>query len=192
MHHSQPITNVLAIGWPSDQGTIATVSDEAGNNYVPVVALNPAPAGGKLKQEIYYATNIKGFRAGNTVQVTFSGVVMGVDVRIAEYSGIAEKDPVDAKLTNSGSNNSATASVSTSAANTLVFVAGISLSTFGNATPNEFITRKITSPKMGGLSGTGIVVDRIVNTAGTYTVTAPVTNGGAWLMQLVAFKGAAS
>jgi hypothetical protein len=31
-----------------------------------------------------------------------------------------------------------------------------------------------------------------VNTAGTYTVTAPVTNGGAWIMQLVAFKGAAS
>ncbi len=185
-------TNVIAIGWPSDQGTITSVGDEAGNNYVPVVPLNPPPAGGKLKQEIYYARNIKSFHANNTVQVTFSSSVMGVDVRAAEYSGIADKDPVDAKLTNSGSNNSATASVSTTAANTLLFAAGISQSTFGNATPNEFTTRKITSLKMGGLSGTGIVADRVVNSAGSYTVTVPVTAGGAWTIQLIAFKGVGS
>jgi chitodextrinase len=183
-------TNVLAIGWPSDQGTITTISDEAGNSYVPVDI--PNPAGAKLKQAIYYATNIKGFRARNTVQVTFSSDVMGVNVRSAEYSGIAEKDTVDAKSTNSGSNNSATASVTTIAANTVVFVAGISLSTFGEATPNEFITRRITVPKMGGFSGTGIVADRVVDATGTYPVTVPVTGGGAWLLQMVAFKGTAS
>ena len=35
----------------------------------------------------------------------------------------------------------------------------------------------------------GIVLDRIVNTVGSYAATAPVTGGGTWLMQLVAFKG---
>ena len=35
-----------------------------------------------------------------------------------------------------------------------------------------------------------IVADRIVNTVGSYAATAPVTGGGGWLMQLVAFKGA--
>jgi hypothetical protein len=182
-------TNILAIGWRSDQGTITSIKDEAGNRYVPAATLTPVE--GKLSQAIYYATNIAGFRAGNTVQVTFSGDMIGVDARIAEYSGIADKDPVDAKSTNSGSNNSATASVTTTAANTVVFVAGISWSNFGTATPQEFITRVITQPKMGGLSGTGIVADSIVNSASNYTVTAPVTDSGAWLMQLVAFKGAA-
>jgi hypothetical protein len=33
------------------------------------------------------------------------------------------------------------------------------------------------------------IVDRIVNTVGSYAATAPVTGGRTWLMQLVAFKG---
>jgi hypothetical protein len=183
-------TNVLAIGWPSDQGTVNMVSDEAGNIYTPVDL--PNPAGAKLKQAIYYATDIKGFRARNTVQVSFSGDVMGVNVRGAEYSGIAAKDAVDAKSSNPGESDSATASVTTTAANTVLFVAGISFSTFGDATPKEFITRRTTVPK-GGFSRTGMIVaDRVVNAAGTYPVTVPVTGGGAWLLQMVAFKGAGS
>ena len=183
-------TNIVAIGWRSDQGMIDSVTDEAGNRYVPAAPVERLE--GKLSQAIYYATDIANFRADNTVQVTFSGDIIGVDVRIAEYSGLDGKDPVDIKSANSGSNNSATASVTATAANTVVFAAGISVSNFGTATPNEFITRKITQPMMGGGSGTGIVADRIVNAASSYTVTAPVTDAGAWIMQLVAFKAPAS
>jgi hypothetical protein len=98
--------------------------------------------------------------------------------------------PVDVSKSNSGSNNSATSgSATTTAANTVLFAAGISSSTYGNAT-NEFTTRVLTQPKMGGLpsTGTGIFADRIVNTVGTYEATAPVSGGGTWLMQLVAFR----
>ena len=53
---------------------------------------------------------------------------------------------------------------------------------YSNAT-NGFTTRVITQPNYD------IVADRIGNKVGSYAVTAPVTGGGTWLMQLVAFKG---
>jgi hypothetical protein len=91
-----------------------------------------------------------------------------------------------------GSNNSASSgTVTTTAANTVLFMAGISSGTFGDPT-NDFTRRLLTQPKMGGLpsTGTGIVADRIVKTAGAYETSAQVSGGGPWLMQLVAFTGA--
>jgi hypothetical protein len=98
---------------------------------------------------------------------------------------------VDVTTSSSGSNDSAVSgSVTTTAAKTLLFAAGISWSNYGSAT-NECTTRVLTQPKMGGLAstGTGIVADRIVNTVGTYEARARVSGGGTWVMQLVAFRG---
>jgi hypothetical protein len=179
-------TNIIAIGWRSDKGEISKVTDDKGNPY----DLAALTRGESLSQAIYYAKKIAAARAGeNTVKVTFSGDMLGPDVRIAEYSGLDPTNPVT--NSSSGSNNSATSgSVTTTAANTVLFAAGISSSIYGNAT-NDFTTRVLTQPKMGGLpsTGTGIVADRIANTVGTYEATAPVSGGGTWLMQLVAFRG---
>ena len=97
--------------------------------------------------------------------------------------GARPDQPRGRHLIQFGSNNSATSgSVTTTAANMLLFAAGMTWGYYGNAT-NGFTTRVITQPDLD------IVADRIVNTVGSYAATAPVTGGGTWLMQLVAFKG---
>ena len=182
-------TNIVAIGWRSDEGEISKVTDDRGNAYELAAPLIRGE--GNLSQAIYYARNIVAAPAGNTVKVTFSGARLGPDVRITEYSGLDPTNPVDVTTSSSGSNDSATSgSVTTTAAKTMLFAAGISWSNYGNAT-NECTTRVLTQPKMGGLAstGTGIVADRIVNTVGTYEAKAPVSGGGTWMMQLVAFRG---
>jgi glucose/arabinose dehydrogenase/chitodextrinase len=174
-------TNIIAIGWNSATGTISSVTDTAGNVYSLAAPLTRG--GGNLSQAIYYAKNIAAAPAGNAVKVSFSGAMVYVDVRITEYSGLDPTNPVDVTSSSSGSTNSATSgSVTTTAANTLLFAAGMTWGGYDNAT-NGFTTRVITQPDLD------IVADRIVNTVGTYAATAPVT-GGTWLMQLVAFKGA--
>jgi hypothetical protein len=180
-------TNIIAIGWRSAEGTITTVTDTVGNVYVLAAPLTRGE--GNLSQAIYYAKNIAAAPAGNTVKVTFSGDRLGLDVRITEYSGLDPNNPVDVTSSSSGSNNSATSgSVTTTATNTLLLGSGISWSNYGKAT-SGFVTRVLSQPKLGGLGGTGIVADRIVNSVDTYAATAPVSGGGTWLMQLVAFKG---
>jgi Bacterial Ig domain len=184
-------TNVIAIGWRSKDGEISGVTDAAGNAYQPVPAI--ARDEHDLSQAIYFAPDIKPSDAGkNTVTVAFTGETLGPDVRIAEYSGLKldTTKPIDAAAFKSGSDTEATTGpVTTTAANTILFAAGISSSNFGEAT-DDFITHVLTQPKMGGIASTGggIVADRTVNTAGTYEASAPVSGGGTWLMQLVAFK----
>ena len=174
-------TNIIAIGWNSATGTISSVTDTAGNVYSLAAPLTRG--GGNLSQAIYYAKNIVAAPAGNTVKVIFSGAMVYVDVRITEYSGLDPTNPVDVTSSSSGSTNTATSgSVTTTAANTLLFGAGMTWGYYGNAT-NGFTTRVLTQPDVD------IVADRIVNTVGSYAATAPVTGGGTWLMQLVAFKG---
>jgi hypothetical protein len=176
-------TNIIAIGWNSATGTISSVTDTAGNGYSLAAPLTRGE-GANLSQAIYYAKNIKAAPAGNTVTVGFSGAMVYVDVRITEYAGLDPTNPVDVTSSSSGSTNSATSgSVTTTAANTLLFAAGMTSGTYGNAT-NGFTTRVLTQPDAD------IVADRIVNTVGTYAATAPLIGGGTWLMQLVAFKGA--
>jgi glucose/arabinose dehydrogenase/chitodextrinase len=175
-------TNIIAIGWNSASGTISSVTDTAGNVYS--IAAPLTRGGGNLSQAIYYAKNIAAAPAGNTVKVVFSGAMVYVDVRITEYAGLDPTNPVDVTSSSSGSNASATSgSVTTTAANALLFGAGMTWGYYGNAT-NGFTTRVLTEPNFD------IVADRIVNSVGGYAVTAPVTGGGTWLMQLVAFKGA--
>jgi glucose/arabinose dehydrogenase/PKD repeat protein len=173
-------TNIIAIGWNSAAGTISSVTDTAGNVYTLAA---PLTQGVNLSQAIYCAKNIVAAPAGNTVKVVFSDAMVFVDVRITEYSGLDPTNPVDVTSSSFGSNNSATSGlVTTTAANRLLFGAGMTWGYYGNAT-NGFTTRVITQPNYD------IVADRIVNTVGSYAVTAPVTGGGTWLMQLVAFKG---
>ena len=175
-------TNIVAIGWNSAAGTISSVTDTAGNVYSLAAPLTRG--GGNLSQAIYYAKNIVAAPAGNTVKVVFSGAMVYVDVRITEYAGLDPTNPVDVTSSSSGSNNSATSgSVTTTTANALLFGAGMTWGYYGNAT-NGFTTRVLTQPNFD------IVADRVVSAVGSYAAAAPVTGGGTWLMQIVAFKGA--
>jgi hypothetical protein len=181
-------TNLIAIGWQSATGKVSHVTDVAGNTYQPL-ALDQRE--GKLSQQIWYASKIKPADAGNnTVKVEFDGKMPLVDVRISEYSGLVQDMPLDVQgPTSSGTSNLAEGTLTTQTANTLVFVAGISVGDFG--TPNEaFNRRKTTQPTMGGLGGSAIILDQIVNTIDTYKVTVPLNGSSAWLLQMVSFKAA--
>jgi hypothetical protein len=181
-------TNMIVIGWQSGKGAVARVSDTRGNTYT---ALGLDQREGKLSQQIWYASKINPADAGkNTVKVEFNGKMPLVDVRISEYSGLVQDMPLDVQApTSSGTSNMAEGSVTTQTANTMVFVAGISVGNFGTAN-EEFTERLRTQPTLGGLAGSALVLDQTVNTIGTYKVTIPLNGSSAWLIQMVAFKAA--
>ena len=173
-------TNVVAIGWNNATSNITSVTDSAGNTYQVAV---PTARGSGVSQAIYYASNIKAAAAGtNTVTATFNTATPYVDVRALEYSGLAAVSPFDVGASASGTGTAANSGpVTTTAANELVFGAGITTGGFSTAGTN-FTSRIITAPDAD------IAQDRIVTSAGAYSATAPVS--GAWVMQIATFKAA--
>ncbi len=175
-------TNLLVIGWNDTTATINSVTDSAGNTYQVAAA---TARGNGVSQAIYYATNIVAAGAGaNTVAVTFSQPAAFVDVRILEYSGLAQTHPLDVSASASGMSASASSgSATTSAASELIVGAGTTSGAFSGAGPG-FISRIITTPD-SDISG-----DQSVTASGLYSATAPLTGSGAWVMQMVSFKAA--
>jgi hypothetical protein len=173
-------TNILAIGWNNATSNITAVTDLAGNTYQLAV---PTARGSGVSQAIYYAKNINAAAAGaNTVTVTFNTATPYVDIRALEYSGLDPVNPFDVGTSASGTGASANSgTVTTTAANALVFGAGMTTSGFSTAGTN-FTTRIITTPDLD------IAEDRIVTAAGPYNATASVS--GAWVMQVAACKAA--
>ncbi len=175
-------SNIIAIGWNSNSGTINSVTDSLGNVYQLAV---PIARGSGLSQAIYYANSIAGATAGgNTVTVTFSAAQPYVDLRISEYGGLSPTNPVDLTSSSSGTSNSATSgTVTTTSANELLFGAGMTTGYFTSAT-GGFTARIITNPDAD------IVQDRIVSATGSYAATASLGGSASWLMQIATFRGA--
>ena len=159
------------------------MADTKGNVYQLAA---PLTRGNGLSQAVYYATNIAAApAAANAVTVTFGGAVPFPDVRVAEYAGIDTANPVDRTASASGTTAAAsTGNVTTTVAKDLLFAAGMTTDVFTGA-GTGYTTRLITNPDAD------IVADRIVSATGTYNATA--TQGGAapYVLQLVAFRGAA-
>jgi hypothetical protein len=175
-------TNILAIGWNDATSNITSVTDSAGNTYQVAV---PTARGNGLSQAIYYAKSIKAATAGsNTVTVIFSAAAPFIDIRATEYSGLDPASPFDVGLSASGTSATANSgSVTTTAAQELVFGAGMTTSVFTAAGAN-FTSRIITSPDAD------IVEDRFVTATGSYSAAAPVDGSAAWVMQAAALKSA--
>ncbi len=171
--------NVVAVGFNDSTSTITSVTDSAGNVYQLAA---PLTRGSGISQAIYYAKDVNPAAAGkNVVTVQFSAAAAYPDVRVAEYSGLDPVSPLDTSASASGT--SATASsgnLTTSAANEMIFGAGMTTSLFLGGT-NGFASRIITSPD-GDIAG-----DEFESTAGTYAATATVADSSAWVMQAVAF-----
>jgi glucose/arabinose dehydrogenase/PKD repeat protein len=172
--------NAVVVGWNEASGNISSVSDSAGNLYQ-VAA--PTVRGSGLSQAVYYARNVAAAGAGaNTVTVVFDRAVDYADVRILEYAGLDQANPLD--VTRSAAGTASTASsgaATTTAARALLLGAGTTSGSF-NGPGTGFTVRVITTPDAD------IAEDRNVTAAGSYSATAPV--GGSWVMQLVAFKAA--
>src|SRR5260370_7082671 len=175
--------SVVVVGWNDTTEGVASVTDTKGNAYQ--LAVCPTALAGLLTQSIYYAKNIAAAGAGaNTVTVSFTVAATFADIRILEYGGMDPASPVE--VTASATGNSATSStpalVTTNAAD-LLFAANIVWpNTTGPGT--GWTSRVITSPDGD------IAEDQAVATAGSYSVTAPLSGAGPWVMQAVAFKAA--
>lgn len=174
--------NVVVVGWNDSTATLRSVTDTRGNVYK--LAVGPTVNAGNATQAIYYTFNSTSSAANsNTVTATFDSPAAYVDLRIAEYSGISASSPVDVVATGSGSGSTtSTNAVTTTGANDLFLAANtVATSTTGSGT--GYTTRVITFPD-GDL-----LEDRIVTAVGSYSATAPLSSPGAWVMQMVAFRG---
>ena len=177
--------NVVVVGWNDSTATVSSVVDSKGNTYA--IAAAPVVQTGTATQAIYYAKNIASAAAGtNTVTVTFSVAAVGVDIRIAEYSGLDQLNPLDVAVGAQG--NSATPDsgfITTTSANDLLIGANL-VQTLTTGPGTGFTSRVITSPDGD------ILEDRVVTAVGSYDATAPVNPSGLWIMQMVAFRAAGS
>ncbi len=170
--------NVVAIGWNDVVSNITSVTDSSGNVYQLAA---PVTRGSGVSQAIYYAKSIVG--GTNTVTANFDRAASFVDLRILEYTGIDSANPVIATASAAGSGATANSgNVTTTAAKALIFGAGVTTGGF-NGAGTSFTSRIITTPDLD------IAEDRIVTATGTYSATAP--QGGSYVMQVVAFRGAA-
>ncbi len=178
--------NVVVVGWNDATVAVSAVTDTSGNTYVR--AVGPTVISGTATQSIYYASNIAAAAAGaNTVTVLFNAAAAAADVRILEYSGIATSSPLDASV---GAINSSGTIVSSGAATTTNandLIIGADLTTGDTTAPGPgFTARMITVPDAD------IVEDMNVSSAGSYSATAVLSSAAPTIMQMVAFKAAAT
>jgi chitodextrinase len=177
--------NVVVVGWNDTAAAVASVSDTKGNGYL--LAVGPTAQPGAITQSIYYAKNVAASPAGsNVVTVSFTAPAQFADVRILEYAGVDPANPLDVVASGTGSAaTSSTPPVTTTNASDLLFAAN-TVASFTAGAGAGWTSRVVTSPDGD------IAEDQVVTAAGAYSASATLTGPGAWVMQLVAFRAAAS
>ncbi len=175
---------MVVVGWNGSSG-VSSISDSNNNPYN--LAIGPTSSAIGDNQSIYYAAGIK--PGADTVTVTFSGTT-SPDVRILEYSGVNNSNPIDvvavstSDVTNSGSIPAFTNTVKTTFAPDLLFAAdtGEGHNTGAGLSFNQ---RIVTRP------GYNLAEDRIATVIDFYSgASNKVVGNGDWVMQMVAFRGA--
>jgi Domain of unknown function (DUF1929)/Bacterial Ig domain/Glyoxal oxidase N-terminus len=183
--------NVVIVGWVGSSAQVGSVSDKNGNSYQ--LAVGPTVVPNVMSQAIYYAKNIKGDTSGtNIVTATFTSAAPSPDIRILEYSGVDTVNPVDVTAAYSDGNSlsstlpSFTGNLATTFAPDLLVagntVVGVTLG------PGANFTQRILTHPDGN-----IAEDRVVTVPGSFGVsTGEVDSSDQWVMQVVAFRAAAS
>lgn len=173
--------NVVVVGWNDNNATVQTVTDSSGNKYA--LAVGPTVQSGTASQSIYYAKNIAAAAAkANTVTVTFSSSAIAPDIRVLEYAGADQTNPVDVTAASSGSGTtSSSGSATTTNGADLLFGANL-VQTVTSGPGSGFTERLLTSPDGD------IAEDMLTNSVGSYTASAPLGSAGPWIMQMVAFR----
>jgi hypothetical protein len=175
--------NVVVVGWSDTTAAVSSVTDSTGNVYT--LAVGPTANPNTVTQSIYYARNIVG-AAGNANMVTvrFTVAAPFADIRILEYTGIDQANPVDVVASAIGTTTASTSGAATTThANDLIFGANTVSTTTAGAGAG-FTSRVITSPDGD------IAEDEVVSAVGSYSASAPLASTGPWVMQMVAFRGA--
>ncbi len=172
--------NVVILGWNDTTAIISSVTDSAGNAYS--LASGPTKQSTNATQLMYYAKSILVNNGKtNSVTVTFNVPAAYPDLRILEYAGADQTNPLDVAAGASGTSSTASASVTTTNANDQI-VAGDYIQSI---TPNGgagFTVRMITQPN------SDLVEDKGVTTTGTFAAAAPLSSSGYWVMNAAAFR----
>jgi hypothetical protein len=178
--------NVVIVGWSDSTTQVSSVSDTSGNVYH--LAVGPTVLKGSASQSIYYASNIVAAAARtNIVTVSFTSAPSFPDVRVLEYSGIDPVAPVDAVTAQTAqySTTTSTDPVTTNYAMDLL-VAANCVETWTNGPSLYFTLRLLTSPDGD------IAEDSIATVPGSYSASAPLSDAGWSVMQMVAFRAASA
>ena len=162
--------NVVVVGWNDTNASVSSVKDSHGTVYQLAVGptLLSGANGGPLSQSIYYAPNIPAAAAGaNTVTVTFTQAAAFADIRVLEYSGLAQTNPLDTVASGSGnSTTSSSGNLTTTAATDLLI--GANIVETGTNGPGSGFTQRLLTPDGD------IAEDEVVTSVGTYSASAPL------------------
>ena len=177
--------NVVIVGWNNTTTQISSVTDTTGNVYQLVIG--PTQVNGSLSQSIFYAKNIAQASAdGNAVTVTFSGAAAYPDIRVLEYRGVDPLNPVDVLVGATGNSTMASSGAVTTTNAMDLLVAANTVRPVTTSSGSGFASRLLTEPDGD------IAEDEIVTTTGSYSASATLGSAGQWVMQMVAFRAAAS
>ncbi|HEX5481093.1 MAG TPA: choice-of-anchor D domain-containing protein, partial [Terriglobia bacterium] len=177
--------NVVIVGWNDSTAAVQSVTDKDGNPYT--LATGPTKVSGALSQSIYYARSVRAAAAGaNSVTVSFSTAAVYPDIRVLEYAGADPANPVDVTAASSGSSTTSASAAATTTNPTDLIVGANIVRTSTTGAGSSFTRRMITSPD-GDLAE-----DQMTARAGSYTASAPLSDSGPWVMQMVAFRTASA
>lgn len=177
--------NVVFVAWEDSTTAAPAVTDTKGNTYTQAATTRLASI---ASQVVYYAQNIAAASAGaNTVTVSFANNVGNPDVRIVEYSGIVTSGSLDVA---GGASGSASATPSTSVT---------------TANQSDLLVASSFTSRVETLSGTGtgfmgrlvdgdfqLTEDGVVCDAGNQTASESQAGAGWYVIQVAAFKIAAT
>ena len=176
---STAVGNLIVAYVVWDNTGSASLADSAGNSYVS--AIGPTRwSSNRYSVQVFYARNIRG--GADAITGTFTSNIRSFGtVYVHEYSGLDQTAPLDVTAAATGSSGPLNSgSAATANAVGLLFAAGVSAGSVGSPGAG-YIARATPHGDM--------TMDKVVSAQGTYSASAG-NSGGAWVMQMVAFKAA--
>jgi hypothetical protein len=174
---------ILVFSHWDNQALTASVTDNAGNTYVPIGG--PVNAGTASRFQAWYAKNVSGGRSLG-VTVTYSGTTTSISlIDVAEYAGLDTSAPLDvfASATGDGTFQSSGPSPLTTASNeTIIGLFGYAEYASPYAAGAGFTLR--------GYDASSMLQDESVTTTGSYTATATSSDAAYWAAFVIGFKSA--
>jgi hypothetical protein len=171
--------NIVAIGWLDNGNAVATVTDSAGNTYTQAGHLVNT-----VGQDVYYANGIAA-SASNTVTITMSGPATYLDLRIAEYSGLAAANVIDQSLTTTAVGTALDSGSTPTTVYWHELLVSASTVQHAQTAGDPAYTVRMLTPNDGN-----ILQDHEVTAVGAYHATATQNSTGAWVMTLLTLRAA--
>jgi hypothetical protein len=178
-------TVIIRLGLRGGTSGAVSATDSRGNTYT----TDRDSVGSNTRTVIFSAYVSTALTSGNTITVTHPSAVAGVAA--SEFSGIASSGRVDSSGAASGNSNSPSATVTTTAANDLLYGAFANQNQRTATEAAGWTTDTHQMPDCGSGSGnksTAHGAYRSASTTGSYTYNPTLSNSEHWTTAVVAYK----